>query len=131
MLKGPKVKNGSRKSSRRLKVERQVTAQQVDSKLPKRLFLETVGVDRSKLIHDAVKKVLWEVGAIYEHVPTQKRLINDYGCREIDGERIQIPPDLVDKVLSTLPAQIKLFDLDGHERVDTSSKTPSFCPGHN
>ena len=130
-LMGPKAKNGARKSSRRLKAERQVTAQHVNSKLPKKLFLETVGIDRSKLIHDAVKKVLWEVGAIYEHVPTQQRLINDYGCREIDGERIQIPPDLVDKVLSTLPRQIKLFDLDGHERVDTSSKTPSFCPGHN
>ena len=31
--------------------------------------------------------------------------------------------DLVDEDLSTLPRQIKLFDLDGHERVDTSSKT--------
>ena len=76
---GPKAKNGARKSSRRLKAERQVTAQHVNSKLPKKLFLETVGIDRSKLIHDAVKKVLWEVGAIYEHVPTQQRLINDYG----------------------------------------------------
>ena len=87
----PRAKNRSRESSRRLKAERQATAQNVDSKLPKKLFLETVGVDRSKLIHDAVKKVLWEVGAIYEHVPTQQKLINDYGCREIDGERIQIP----------------------------------------
>ena len=95
----PKAKNASRESSRRLKVQRQVTAQQIDSKLPKKLFLETVGIDRSRLIHDAVKKVLWEVGAIYEHMPTQQRLINDYGCREIDGESIQIPPDLVDKVL--------------------------------
>ena len=74
----PRAKNRSRESSRRLKAERQATAQNVDSKLPKKLFLETVGVDRSKLIHDAVKKVLWEVGAIYEHVPTQQKLINDY-----------------------------------------------------
>ena len=75
----PRAKNRSRESSRRLKAERQATAQNVDSKLPKNLFLESVGVDRSKLIHDAVKKVLWEVGAIYEHVPTQQKLINDYG----------------------------------------------------
>ena len=127
----PRAKNRSRESSRRLKAERQATAQNVDSKLPKKLFLETVGVDRSKLIHDAVKKVLWEVGAIYEHVPTQQKLINDYGCREIDGERIQIPPDLVDTALSTVPRQIKLYDLNGQERVDTSSEIPSFCPGHN
>ena len=82
----PRAKNRSRESSRRLKAERQATAQNVDSKLPKKLFLETVGVDRSKLIHDAVKKVLWEVGAIYEHVPTQQKLIYDYAGRLMGSE---------------------------------------------
>ena len=61
-----KAKNASR--GKRLKVQGLPLSRLIA--LPKK-FLETVGIDRSRLIHDAVKKVLWEVGAIYEHVPTQ------------------------------------------------------------
>ena len=82
-------------------------------------------------IHKTVKEVLWKVGAIFEHPPTRTNLIQNHGCREGDGGYIHIPPDLIDQVISTTPSHIKLYDLEGRERVDTSSKISSFCPGHN
>ncbi len=121
----------SRSKSRQSKAQRNIDARKLDNKLEQSLSLELVDSTNADLIHSTVKKVLWNVGAIFEHPPTRTNLIQNHGCREGDGGYIQIPPDLIDEVLSTVPTHITLYDLDGNIRVDTSSKISSFCPGHN
>ena len=117
--------------SRQAKAQRNIESQKLDNKLEQHLSLELVDSTNVELIHSGVKTILWEVGAIFEHSPTRTKLIQHHGCRERDDGYIQIPPDLIDQIISTVPNQIKLYDLEGRVRVDTSSKISSFCPGHN
>ena len=121
----------SRSKSRQSKAQRNIEAQKLDNKLEQHLSLELINFSNLEAIHKTVKEVLWKVGAIFEHPPTRTNLIQNHGCREGDGGYIHIPPDLIDQVISTTPSHIKLYDLEGRERVDTSSKISSFCPGHN
>ena len=121
----------SRSKSRQSKAQRNTEAQKLDNKLEQHLSLELINFSNLEAIHKTVKEVLWKVGAIFEHPPTRTNLIQNHGCREGDGGYIHIPPDLIDQVISTTPSHIKLYDLEGRERVDTSSKISSFCPGHN
>jgi len=121
----------SRSKSRQSKAQRNIETQKLDNKLEQHLSLELINFSNLEAIHKTVKEVLWKVGAIFEHPPTRTNLIQNHGCREGDGGYIHIPPDLIDQVISTTPSHIKLYDLEGRERVDTSSKISSFCPGHN
>jgi len=121
----------SRSKSRQSKAQRNSEAQKLDNKLEQHLSLELINFSNLEAIHKNVKEVLWKVGAIFEHPPTRTNLIQNHGCREGDGGYIHIPPDLIDQVISTTPSHIKLYDLEGRERVDTSSNISSFCPGHN
>lgn len=121
----------SRSKSRQSKAQRNFEAQKLDNKLEQHLSLELIDSSNLEAIHKAVKEVLWKVGAIFEHPPTRTNLIQNHGCREGDGGYIHIPPDLIDQVISTTPNHIKLYDIEGRVRVDTSSKISSFCPGHN
>ena len=121
----------SRSKSRQSKAQRNIETQKLDNKLEQHLSLELINFSDLEAIHKTVKEVLWKVGAIFEHPPTRTNLIQNHGCREGDGGYIHIPPDLIDQVISTTPSHIKLYDLEGRERVDTSSKISSFCPGHN
>ena len=117
--------------SRQAKALRNVSANNRPDKLEQNLSLELVGAHNSELIHSTVKAILWKVGVIFEHTPTRTKLLQQHGCREADGGYIRIPPDLIEQVISTVPDQIVLYDLDGQARVDTSLKVSSFCPGHN
>ena len=121
----------SRSKSRQSKAQRNIETQKLDNKLEQHLSLELINFSNLEAIHKTVKEVLWKVGAIFEHPPTRTNLIQNHGCREGNGGYIHIPPDLIDQVISTTPSHIKLYDLEGRERVDTSSKISSFCPGHN
>ena len=121
----------SRSKSRQSKAQRNTEAQKLDNKLEQHLSLELINFSNLEAIHKTVKEVLWKVGAIFEHPPTRTNLIQNHGCREGDSGYIHIPPDLIDQVISTTPSHIKLYDLEGRECVDTSSKISSFCPGHN
>ena len=121
----------SRSKSRQSKAQRNIETQKLDNKLEQHLSLELINFSNLEAIHKTVKEVLWKVGAIFEHPPTRTNLIQNHGCREGDGGYIHIPPDLIDQVISTTPSHIKLYDLEGRERVDTTSKISSFCPGHN
>ena len=85
----------------------------------------------ASMIHDAVLKILWEIGVIVDHHPSRKMLVEEFGCREGSDGYVRMPPDLVERAISTVPRKITLYDLNGNLRVDTSTKTPSYCPGHN
>ena len=125
-----KRQNRRRSSGRDDKIQRKADASSQGGKRAQQVSLELVGPVDADRIHEAVKTVLWRVGAIIEHQATRELLLKHHGCRE-NGGYVRFPPDLVDRAISTVPDRILLYDHDGNVRVDTASKTSSFCPGHN
>ena len=123
--------SSTRSSARRQKARRQVELRQQSSKQIRNLSLELVESKEVKLIHDAVKAILWNVGIIVEHRATRNDLIKKHGCVEGDDDYIRLPPDLIEKTIATVPRKILLYDRDGNLSVDTASKVSSYCPGHN
>jgi trimethylamine--corrinoid protein Co-methyltransferase len=120
-----------RKSSRRDKISRKAKSGSVSSRKTQALRLTPVNKADAGMIHDAVLKILWEIGVIVDHHPSRKMLVEEFGCREGSDGYIRMPPDLVEQAISTVPKKITLYDLNGDLRVDTSTKIPSYCPGHN
>ncbi len=86
---------------------------------------------QAAMIHEAVKAILWDVGVIIEHREMRQRLVREHGCREDTNGYIHLAPDLVEWAIEQAPRHIKLYDHDGNLAVDTASRTPSYCPGHN
>ena len=120
-----------RQSSRRDKMSRKAKSGSVSSRKTQALRLTPVKKADAGMIHDAVLKILWEIGVIVDHHPSQKMLVEEFGCREGSDGYVRMPPDLVEQAISTVPKKITLYDLNGNVRVDTSTKIPSYCPGHN
>ena len=122
---------GSRKSSRQSKIRRKALAGAQSSKYAQGISLELIKPSNTELIHEAVTTILWDVGVIIEHLPSRNLLVRHHGCQQGDDEYVHMPPELIDRAISTVPEKVMLYDLDGNLKVDTSSKTSSFCPGHN
>ncbi len=127
---GRAVRSG-RKSSRGDKIRRKATSGTASSRKQRQLGLEIVPSAGNALIHDAVLKILWEVGVIIDHPPTQEMLVRDHDCREGADGYVRIPPDLVNQAISTVPDAIRLYDQNGVLRVDTGGNTSNYVPGHN
>ena len=120
-----------RSKSRQEKAQRKASASNQVGKLAQKVSLELVNNEDAALIHEAVTTILWELGIIVEHQPTRDLLVKQYACRQGSDDYIRLPPDLVNRAISTVPDKVVLYDLNGNLRVDTSSKISSFCPGHN
>ncbi|MFT5217927.1 MAG: trimethylamine--corrinoid protein Co-methyltransferase [Planctomycetota bacterium] len=120
-----------RSSSRKDKARRKASASSQSGKLAQKVSLELVGSSEAGLIHEAVITILSQVGIIVEHKPSRDMLVKQHGCRQGKDDFIRLPPDLINRAISTVPDKILLYDQNGDLRVDTSSKTSSFCPGHN
>ncbi len=120
-----------RASSREEKIYRKSNNGLDSSRREKRIGLSVLKPGEAEKIHEAVKKILWDVGIIIEHEKTLNSLVIDHKCRQEENGYIKIPPELVDEAISTIPNKIQLFDLDGNLRVDTNSNTKSYCPGAN
>ena len=116
---------------RQLKAARKVSAAFESGKLEKRVSLELVNGAQARLIHDAVKKILWEVGVIIEHQPSCKQLLQKKDCWQDDQGYVHLPEDLIEQAILSVPETILLYDHDGNVKVDTSSPISSYCPGHN
>ena len=120
-----------RKSSRQDKVQRKAEVDSLSTRKPKTVDLRLLGIPDTALIHEAVKKILWDVGVIIDHPPTAEMLIKHHGCVAGDNGFVRIPPDLVEQAIATVPNTVTLFDQNGQLRVDTGSKVSNYCPGHN
>jgi len=120
-----------RASTRNAKISRRANAGAASARKERNVSLSLLQVRQAELIHEAVKKILWEVGVIIDHDAVRNRLLDSHGCRMSDQGYVRMPPDLIDTALSTVPDRITLYDLDGNLSVDTKAKTSSYCPGHN
>ena len=120
-----------RKSARQQKAARKVSSVLQSSKLEKRVSLELVNSSQSRMIHEAVKKILWEVGVIIEHTPSCKQLLRKKDCWQDDQGYVHLPEDLIERAILSVPDIVRLYDHDGNIKVDTNSSISSYCPGHN
>lgn len=122
---------GRRKGSRDDKINRKSQIAGISSLKEQKHRINMMTAVEAEEIHKAVLKVLWEFGVLVEHAEVKKTLIDGHGCREDEKGYVRFPPDLVSQALSTLPNAVKLYDLNGNLKVDTSSKLTAYCPGHN
>ena len=120
-----------RASSRQAKISRKADVSSYSTRKDRNLSLPLLRDRQAGAIHDAVKRILWEIGVVIDHDPIRKLLLEAHGCRLSDQGYVRMPPDLIDMALSTVPDRITLYDLNGTLRVDTKAKTSSYCPGHN
>lgn len=122
---------GRRKSSRSAKINRKSDIAGI-GKLKKQTHqLNVLNKVDASAIHDAVLKILWDFGVQVEHAGARNTLLGEHGCREAPNGYVRMPPDLVNRAISTVPDSVKLYDLNGNLSVDTSSSLSSYTPGHN
>ena len=120
-----------RKSSRRAKIDRKSDIAGIAKLKEQSLRLSILNTIDAKAVHDAVLKILWEFGVLVEHAEARTMLLEENGCKEAENGYVRMPPDLVNRSISTVPNSVKLYDLNGRLSVDTASKLPSYTPGHN
>jgi trimethylamine--corrinoid protein Co-methyltransferase len=97
-----------------------------NAKVPLVEFLS--GSDIAAIVEEA-KYLLRETGVFVENEDAL-RLLKDAGA-EFDAERkrMLIPPELVEKSLTTCPHRIEIFDRQGNLALDLSGNNTYFDPG--
>ena len=119
-----------RTSSRAAKRKRKSEADTISLRQPRSKTLLLLDADGPARIHQAVARILAEVGVIVDHPPTEK-LLRQHGCTTGSDGYTRIPTELMERCITTVPDRITLYDLNGNLRVDTSSAVSHYCPGHN
>ncbi|MDW8067528.1 MAG: trimethylamine methyltransferase family protein [Anaerolineae bacterium] len=71
--------------------------------------------DEVEAVHQATLRILWEVGVVLTQPEAQERL-RGAGAR-VQGDRVRIPPDLVEWALGQCPRQIPLRGRSGEPLV--------------
>ena len=127
----PRRRAGRRKSSRTEKLNRKAHIADISKLKDQTLQVRVATETQTAHIHQAVLKILSEIGVILEHDATRELLVAHHGCRLGDDGYLRMPPELVEQALATVPRNIRLHDLNGDVRVDTSSHLTAYCPGHN
>ena len=72
--------------------------------------LQVLGEDGVKQVHNATLRILSEVGVVLTH-PAAREMLADHGAR-IAGERVLLPPELIEKSLAQCPRTIRLQGRD-------------------
>ncbi|MCK4801668.1 MAG: trimethylamine methyltransferase family protein, partial [Anaerolineales bacterium] len=62
-------------------------------------------------IHEATLRVLSEVGIVLDH-PQIREQLADAGA-SFNGDRVQLPPDLVEKSIQICPKQVRIRGREG------------------
>ncbi|RLF14253.1 MAG: hypothetical protein DRJ66_06390 [Thermoprotei archaeon] len=92
-----------------------------------RPFIEVLGREERKIIHEAALKVLNEVGVKVPDANVRKEL-KDRGAL-IEGDIVKMPPDLVRWALNKAPKRIEIFNRDGKLVAVLSEDNIYFNPG--
>jgi trimethylamine--corrinoid protein Co-methyltransferase len=120
-----------RKGGRRRAIEERANKPLEIIRRTRSLRLPVVDTEGAWAIHAAALDILWTVGVIIDDAETRAELLRDHGCVERDGGYVGMPEDLVGRALETVAPAIKLYDREGAIAIDTSSRLPRYCIGHN
>jgi trimethylamine--corrinoid protein Co-methyltransferase len=90
--------------------------------------LQVLNRDQAQAIHAAALEILETTGFKMEHAGARK-LLTDAGCRVSDGDRLCMPPGLVEAALESAPKQITLYDQQGSEAMRLEDGNPYYGTG--
>jgi trimethylamine--corrinoid protein Co-methyltransferase len=79
-------------------------------------------------IHEACLDILERIGVRLE-LPEAVELLKKAGAQVIDGNRVHIPPKLVEKALATTPRQVTLYDRNGNPAMEVEGHRCFYGPG--
>jgi trimethylamine--corrinoid protein Co-methyltransferase len=80
--------------------------------------LNTLDRQQIKKIHENSLQILATVGVRVDSPEAQKLFSRAIGSQAVDGDRVRIPPDLVEWAIQAAPARIEVYDRKG---------APAFC----
>lgn len=89
--------------------------------------LELLGAGLIERIVQEARTLLWELG-VEVHNPGLSALLADHGAA-IEGPRVRIPADLIDRALQTVPHSFPLYDTAGGRTHDLGGDNVYFTPG--
>lgn len=88
---------------------------------------EILSEDQKAAIFNGMIETLWRTG-LHLHHPGARDLLKEHGCR-VDGIRVFIPPELVQKALVTVPRTTTVYGWDGTPRIRIEKNRVYFGPG--
>jgi trimethylamine--corrinoid protein Co-methyltransferase len=93
----------------------------------KEMFLTTLSQGQCMKIHEAALSILEKTGVIFQ---CQEAIdILRKGGAKIDGERVYIPPSLVERALKTVPNTLTLHDQEGNPKFVVGGRSCLFGTG--
>jgi trimethylamine--corrinoid protein Co-methyltransferase len=93
----------------------------------KEMFLTTLSQRQCMKIHEAALFILERTGVIFQ---CQEAIdILRKGGAKVDGERIFIPPPLVEWALKTVPKEFTMYDQEGNSKFIVGGRHCLFGPG--
>ncbi|MGQ9646562.1 MAG: trimethylamine methyltransferase family protein [Thermodesulfobacteriota bacterium] len=93
----------------------------------KEMFLTTLSQQQCVKIHEAALSILERTGVVFQ---CQEALdILRKGGAKVDGERVFVPPSMVEKALKTVPKEFTLYDQEGKPKFVVGGRTSLFGTG--
>lgn len=93
----------------------------------KEMFLTTLSLKQCERIHEAALSILGRTGVVFQ---CQEAIdILRKGGAKIDGERVFIPPSMVEKALKTVPKEFTLHDQEGNPKFAVGGRNCLFGTG--
>jgi trimethylamine--corrinoid protein Co-methyltransferase len=89
--------------------------------------MRVLGEDQKKEVHSATLELLRRTG-IKVIVPEVRELLEEAGCW-MDGERVRIPPDLIDWAIDAAPSRVVLCDRDGNPAMTLEGRKGYYGTG--
>lgn len=86
--------------------------------------LSVLSEDQKKQIHEAVTAVLWKTGVRVEE-PEALRILARAGA-QVEGERVRLPAEVLDRALQQAPRVVTIYDRDGEEAMRLGTEAVYF-----
>jgi len=83
--------------------------------------------EKKQMIHNTSLRILWEVGVLILN-DEARELLREAGAA-VDGDRVRIPKELVEKALQSAPSQYAIYNTDGTEALDLAPNHIYFGTG--
>lgn len=96
---------------------------------PRRVHVSMLDDAGCEEMHVDVKEILWVIGFAVCDAATRRRLTLEHKRLEGEGDYPRIPPDLVERALSTVSPSVRLHRRDGTLALDIREAFPCFGPG--
>ena len=85
------------------------------------VHLQILGEERVTQVHEATLRLLSETGIVLTH-PSARELLLDHGARAA-GDRVLLPPDLVESCVAQCPRAVRLQGRDPEKAIELDGRS--------